>query len=53
MPCCHMVAVAINGLISCTAPACFSTFYQCAMVPTLVENSSFLCTCLLIFKKLL
>ena len=32
-------------LISCTTPACFSTFYQCAMIPTLVENFDFLCTC--------
>ena len=23
------------------SPACFSTFYQCAMVSTLVENSNF------------
>ena len=30
-------------LISCTNPACFSTFYQCVMVPTLVENSNFFC----------
>ena len=28
-------------LTSCTTPACFSTFYQCVMVPTLVENSNF------------
>ena len=28
-------------LISCTTPACFSTFYGCARVPTLVENSIF------------
>ena len=28
-------------LISCTTPACSSTFYQCAMVPPLVENSIF------------
>ena len=27
-------------LISCTTPACFSTFYRCAMVPTLVLNSN-------------
>ena len=27
-------------LISCTTPACFSTFYRCAMVLTLVENSN-------------
>ena len=26
-------------LISWTTPTCFSTFYRCAMVPTLVENS--------------
>ena len=32
-------------LISCTTPACFSTFYRCAIVPTLVENY----TCLLTF----
>ena len=25
-------------LLSCTTPACFSTFYRCAMVPTQVEN---------------
>ena len=25
-------------LISCTTPACCSAFYQCAMVPILVEN---------------
>ena len=31
-------------LISCTTPARFSTFYQCAMVPTVVENSKlFVC----------
>ena len=30
-------------LILCTTPACFSTFYRCAMVPTLVENSKFFC----------
>ena len=28
-------------LISCTTPVCFSTFYRCAMVPTLAENSNF------------
>ena len=28
--------------ISCTTPACFSTFYRIAMVPTLVENSMYL-----------
>ena len=27
-------------LLSCTTPACFSAFYRCAMVPTLVENFS-------------
>ena len=32
-------------LISYTTPACFSTFYQFAMVPALFENSNFLCTC--------
>ena len=30
-------------LISCTIPACFSTFYRCVMVPILVENSKFFC----------
>ena len=30
-------------LISWNTPTCFSTFYQCAMVPTLVENSKFFC----------
>ena len=38
-----------GDLISCTTPACFSTFYRCAMVLTLVENFNFLCTCLLTF----
>ena len=28
-------------LITCTTPACFSTVYRCAMVPTLVENLIF------------
>ena len=36
-------------VILCTTPACFSIIYRCAMVPTLVENSNFLCTCLLTF----
>ena len=27
-----------TGLILCTTPACFSTFYLCTLVPTLVEN---------------
>ena len=31
----------ITHLILCTTPACFSYFNQCAMVPTLVENSKF------------
>ena len=30
----------------CNTPACCSTFYQCAMVPTLFENSIFLCICI-------
>ena len=30
-----------SDLISWTTPTCFSTFYQCAMVPTVVENSKF------------
>ena len=30
-------------LILCTAPTCFSTFYRCAMVPTIAENSKFFC----------
>ena len=29
-------------LVSCTTPACFSTFYQCAMVPTLVVEKTIL-----------
>ena len=28
-----------DNLISWTTPTCFSTFYRCAMVPTLLENS--------------
>ena len=28
-------------LISWITPTCFSTFYRCVMVPTLVENSKF------------
>jgi len=35
-------------LMLCTTPACFSTFFQSTMVPTLVENSSII-TCLLTF----
>ena len=30
-------------LISWSTPTCFSTFYHCAMVPILVENSNFFC----------
>ena len=30
-------------LISYTTPGCFSTFYLCAMVPTLVENTNYFC----------
>ena len=32
-------------LISCNTPASFSTLYQYAMVPTLVENSTLFDTC--------
>ena len=32
-----------RDIILLIAPACFSTFYRCAMVPTLVENSKFFC----------
>ena len=31
----------LTVLLSWTTPTCFSTFYRCAMVPTLVENSKF------------
>jgi len=27
------------GIVLCTTPACFSSFYQSTFVPTLVENS--------------
>ena len=40
------ISIMVSCFTVCTTPACFSTFYQCAMVPTLVENS---CTCLLTF----
>ena len=30
-----------SGLILCTTPACFSTFYESTIVPTLVENAQF------------
>ena len=36
-------------LLLCTTPACFSTFYQCAMVPTPVENSKFFCVFVVIY----
>ena len=40
---CHYVGFSQiwSHLISCTTPVCFSAFYRCAMVPTLVENSIF------------
>ena len=31
--------IVYGDLIPWTTPTCFSTFYRCAMVPTLVENS--------------
>ena len=33
-----MLQLLLIVLLSCTTPACFSTFYRCAMLPTLVEN---------------
>ena len=36
--------------ISCTTPACFGTFYRCAMVPTLVEISNFFVYLFVSFK---
>ena len=45
-PCYNYKLLFYCDLILCTSPACFSTFYQRAMVPTLVDNSKlFLCTC--------
>ena len=43
------ITLLIVLLISCTTPACFSTFYRCAMVLTLVKIFNFLCTCLSTF----
>ena len=34
----------------CTTPTCFSTFYRCIMVPTLIENSKFFCVVVLLTK---
>ena len=39
-------------LISCTTPACFSTFYQCGMVFTLVKNLKFFCVLVCIRHRL-
>ena len=38
-------------LISWTITACFSTFYRCAIVPTLVENSKFFCVLVIVGSR--
>ena len=39
----HFLLFYYDLIISWTTPTCFSTFYQRAMVPSLVENSKFFC----------